>query len=96
MNDGKKKKKNNTATGTYIQKLDADWLRAELGDIMQFEIRVWRSVSVRFLRAFVYRPLAGHLWLRALYAFEERWPHYFGEQGQYPMVIIDKVHRKRS
>ena len=87
---GQKKKTTNTATGTYIQKLDADWLRGELGDIMQFDFRVWRSVNVRFLRAFVFRPLAGRLWLRLLYAVEERWPHYFGEQGQYPMVIIDK------
>lgn len=94
--EGQKKKNTATATGTYIKKLDADWLRSELGDVMQFDIRVWRSVSVRFLRAFVYRPLAGKLWLRILYALEERWPHYFGEQGQYPMVIINKAHGEKT
>jgi SAM-dependent methyltransferase len=87
----KKAKTSGTATGTFIQKLDADWLRRELGDEMQFEFRVWRSVSVRFLRAFFYRPLAGRLWLRLLYAVEERWPRFFAEKGQYPMVIIHKI-----
>jgi hypothetical protein len=57
---------------------------------MDFEIRVWRSVSVRFLRALVHGPLGGRLWLRLLYWFEERLPHFFGEKGQYPLVIIRK------
>jgi SAM-dependent methyltransferase len=76
-------------TGTYIQKQDAGWLRQQLQG-MQFEIRCWRSVSVRFLRAVIHRPLAGRYALRLLYWFEERYPHYFGENGQYPLVIIRK------
>jgi SAM-dependent methyltransferase len=92
----KKKTTTDAATGTYIQKLDADWLRGELGDIMRFDFRVWRSVNVRFLRAFVFRPLAGQLWLRLLYAVEETWPHFFGEKGQYPMVIINKAQGEKT
>ena len=92
----KKKEATDAATGTYIQKLDADWLRGELGSVMCFDIRVWRSVSVRFLRAFVYRPLGGQLWLRVLFALEERWPRLLGELGQYPMVIIDKAQGEKT
>jgi cyclopropane fatty-acyl-phospholipid synthase-like methyltransferase len=77
-------------TGTYVQKLDAAWLRSLLGERMDFEIRVWRSVSVRFLRAVVHAPLGGRLWLRLLVWFEERYPHFFGEKGQYPLVVIRK------
>lgn len=77
-------------TGTYIQKLDAAWLRSLLNGRMEFEIRVWRSVNVRFLRAVVHAPLGGRLWLALLYWFEERFPHFFGEKGQYPLVIIRK------
>jgi SAM-dependent methyltransferase len=77
-------------TGTYIQKLDAVWLRSLLKDRMNFEIRVWRSVNVRFLRAVVHAPLGGRLWLRLLFWFEEQFPHFFGEKGQYPLVILRK------
>lgn len=77
-------------TGTFIRKLDADWLRKILGSDMTFEIRVWRSVSVRFLRAIIHRPLGGKLWLRFLFWLEELFPHFLGEKGQYPLIVIRK------
>lgn len=77
-------------TGTFIEKLDANWLRSRLTGKMDFEIRVWRSVSVRFLRAVIHAPLGGKLWLRLLYWLEERNPQKYGEQGQYPLIIIRK------
>jgi SAM-dependent methyltransferase len=77
-------------TGTFIDKLDADGLRADLGGEMDFEIRVWRSVSVRFLRAVVHRGLGGKIFLKLLYRLEERSPHFFGEKGQYPLVVVRK------
>lgn len=77
-------------TGTFIRKLDAAWLRQQLGSRMRFEIYPWRSVNVRFLRALVHAPLGGRLFLRLLYNLEERFPRYFGEKGQYPMVVIRK------
>ncbi len=76
--------------GTYIQKLDANWLRRMLADKMDVQIGVWRSVNVRFLRAVIHAPLAGRLWLRLLYALEERFPRWFGENGQYPLIVIRK------
>lgn len=77
-------------TGTFVRKLNAEGLRRELGGEMDLEILVWRSVSVRWLRAVIHRVLGGKLWLRLLYALEERWPHWFGEKGQYPLVVIRK------
>jgi ubiquinone/menaquinone biosynthesis C-methylase UbiE len=76
-------------TGTFVEKMDAAWLRRELTG-RNLEIRVWRSVSVRFLRAVIHKPLAGKFWLKILFWFEERFPHYYGEQGQYPLIIFSK------
>lgn len=77
-------------TGTYVQKHNAARLRGLLRERMDFDILVWRSVNVRFLRAVIHERLAGRLWLRLLYALEERFPRWFGENGQYPLVVIRK------
>ncbi|MCC6148372.1 MAG: class I SAM-dependent methyltransferase [Anaerolineaceae bacterium] len=77
-------------TGTFVRKMNADWLWVSLGTEMDFEIRVWRSVSVRFLRAVIHHQLGGRLWLRLLFWLEERFPYYFGEKGQYPLIIVRK------
>jgi len=77
-------------TGTFVQKLDAGWLRSELGSRIPLRILVWRSVSVRFLRAVIHAPLGGKYWLRLLFWLEDRFPAYFGEQGQYPLIVMEK------
>jgi SAM-dependent methyltransferase len=76
--------------GTFVQKIDAPWLKKQLTGQMKFEILVWRSPSVRFLRAVILPALGGRLWLRLLFWLEDRFPHYFGENGQYPLVVIWK------
>ena len=76
-------------TGTYIHKQDAGWLRQQLHG-MDVEVRCWRSVNVRFLRAVIHSPLGGRFWLKLLFWLEDRFPHYFGEKGQYPLVIVRK------
>ncbi|MBI9043071.1 MAG: class I SAM-dependent methyltransferase [Anaerolineaceae bacterium] len=77
-------------TGTFIKKLDAQWLKEHLGKEHTLEIFSWRSVSVRFLRAVVHRQLAGKFFLKWLYLLEEKFPVYFGEKGQYPLIVIKK------
>ncbi len=57
---------------------------------MPVEVLVWRSVTVRFMRALVHPWLGGRLWLRLLYWLEERRPQYFGENGKYPLIVIRK------
>ena len=82
--------KSSQPQGTFIQKLNADWLRQQLGGWVKFDILVWRSVSVRWLRAIIHAPLLGKLWLRLLYAMEERNPRWYGENGQYPLIVLHK------
>jgi hypothetical protein len=67
------------------------WIKNEVGASIPVEILVWRSVSVRFLRNLIHPWLAGRLWLRLLFWLEERRPHYFGENGQYPLIVIRKT-----
>ncbi len=76
--------------GTFTNRHDVAWVKGELGRSIPLEVRVWRSVSVRFLRALVHPRLGGRLWLGLLYRLEERFPHYFGEKGQYPLIIMRK------
>ncbi len=75
-------------TGTYIHKFDPAWLEKTLGGRMDYDVRVWRSVNVRFLRAMIHPWLGGKYWLRLLYWLEERFPRFFGEKGQYPLIIL--------
>ncbi len=75
---------------TFVHKLDADGLRALLGDDFSVRITVWRSVSVRFLRAMIKPWLFGRFKLAILYGLEELFPKYFGEKGQYPLITFSK------
>jgi SAM-dependent methyltransferase len=78
--------------GTFVQKQNAAWLRTQLdGNVkIEYQIYCWRSVSVRFLRAVIHQKLGGKLLLRLLFWLEERSPRWFGEKGQYPIVVIRK------
>lgn len=82
-------------SGTFTYKHDYRWAQGTLSGLPGFQIRVWRSVSTSFLRAFIHGPLLGRLWLRALYALEEAFPHLFGRLGQHPMILFQKPARSR-
>lgn len=77
-------------TGTFVQKLNAEWLTQTLKGRMPFEILVWRSVSVAFLRSVIYPEWAGRFWLKVIYGLEEVFPRWLGRIGQYPLVVISK------
>jgi SAM-dependent methyltransferase len=79
-----------TSKGTFVIKHNANWLKKEVGSQIHLEIYVWRSVSVRFLRAYIFPNLGGKWLLRQLYDLEERFPHFMGEQGQYPLIVLKK------
>ncbi len=74
--------------GTFVHKLTAAKLRQLLGNEIPVEIFVWRSASVRFLRALIHPWLLGRLWLKLLYWLEETAPRFFGEKGQYPLIVL--------
>jgi SAM-dependent methyltransferase len=76
------------AAGTFTHKFDYSWVRRNLAGIPGLEVRVWRSVSTAFMRAFIHRQLLGRGWLRILFALEEAAPHAFGRWGQYPMILF--------
>jgi len=76
--------------GTFTSKHDAAWVKSELGALMPVEVLVWRSVTVRWMRALIHPQLGGRFWLSLLYRLEERHPHYFGENGKYPLIVIRK------
>ncbi|MEW6566780.1 MAG: class I SAM-dependent methyltransferase [Chloroflexota bacterium] len=75
---------------TFTHKYDYRWARQHLSWLPGLEVRVWRSASTSFLRAFIHRPLLGRQWLRLLYWFEERAPRVLGRLGQYPMFLFHK------
>jgi hypothetical protein len=87
-NDEEKKLVNKP--GTFTTKHDYDWVRKNLGSLPGFEIRVWRTVSSKFMRAFIHRKALGNLWLKVLFVVEELAPRYFGRIGQYPMILFNK------
>ena len=76
--------------GTFVNKLTASNLQQMLGDDFPITIRVWRSVSVRFLRAMIQPALFGKFLLNVLYMKEEWFPGFFGNYGQYPLITFKK------
>ena len=76
--------------GTYVLKENATWLQKEIGSLMPITIWCWRSVSVRFLRAFIHPRFAGKFLLKMIYRMEELFPHFLGRNGQYPLVELSK------
>jgi ubiquinone/menaquinone biosynthesis C-methylase UbiE len=79
------------AKSTFVEKNTAAWLKRNVGTQMPLEIRVWRSVSVKVLRTFIHPKWGGRGILRFLFWLEDRFPYWFGENGQYPLVIIRKT-----
>jgi ubiquinone/menaquinone biosynthesis C-methylase UbiE len=79
--------------GTYTSKHDRNWLEQQVASHIPVEIFVWRTVSVRFLRALIHPKLGGSFILKLLYALEERFPRFFGESGKYPLILI---HRRQE
>jgi SAM-dependent methyltransferase len=76
-------------TGTFIQKYDPAWLKRTLQG-KRYQILTWRSVNVHFLRTVIHQKLGGAAWLKILYWLEEAFPRFFGENGQYPLIVIYK------
>jgi hypothetical protein len=76
--------------GTYTHHHDYDWFVRTLADLPGFEVRVWRSVSVQFLRALIHPRLLGRTLLRGLTWLEDRFPRALGRHGQYPMILFSR------
>ncbi len=77
--------------GTYISKVNASWLQRQVGSLVPIQIWCWRSVSVHFLRTFVHERSGGKFLLSLIYQLEERFPHFLGKYGQYPLIAMTKT-----
>lgn len=86
----RKTKPDEQPKGTFTRKLGVVWMKNIVAKQIPIRIFVWRSISVRFLRALIHPWLGGQLWLRLLYWLEELFPGYFGENGQYPLIVMEK------
>jgi len=75
---------------TFVEKNSPDWLKNTIGSRIPIDIAVWRSISVKDMRTFIHEGWGGRGILRLLYNLEEYFPGWFGENGQYPLVIIHK------
>ena len=95
-NSQQNKPRDRKAKGTFTSRHDYQWVEGTVGELMPLEILVWRSVSVRFTRSLIHSWLAGRFWLWLLYSLEERFPYFFGKNGQYPLIVIQKGPLSRS
>ena len=91
---GAKRKKDWAAeedqAGTFVGKMTPRWLKDELNGEVSFKIYPWRSLSPRFMRWFVRPQVGGRQFLRIVFWLEERFPRFFGENVQYPLIVIRK------
>lgn len=77
--------------GTFVAKMTPRWLKHELQEIgIPFAIYPWRSFGPLLSRWFIRPEWGGRFWLRLIYWLEERFPRFFGEHGQYPIILIWK------
>jgi len=55
-----------------------------------FKIKVWRSLSVHFMRYYLHSWLGGKKILDSVYAKEEKEPEVCGTKGEYPILWFEK------
>lgn len=66
------------------------WFRKNLRPRMNYEIRVFRSLSTRFLKQYIHERLGGKTVLGWFQRLEEKYPRLLGMIGEYPTFIIKK------
>ncbi|MBS1667871.1 MAG: class I SAM-dependent methyltransferase [Bacteroidetes bacterium] len=55
-----------------------------------FQLKVWRSISVPFMKAYIHPWLGGKKILDRIYQLEEKNPENCGLKGEYPMLVFEK------
>jgi len=55
-----------------------------------YELKVWRSLSVHFMRYYIHPWFFGKQILEKVYQKEEREPEVCGLKGEYPMLVFEK------
>lgn len=81
----------NRESTLYFHPHDYTWFQRNIASRADWDIGVWRSVSVPFLKRYVHTGLLGRPLLSALFRIENAFPGCFGRFGQYPMMVYRKV-----
>ena len=87
--------KSNAAAGgrsrsrIYYHAHSRAWFSKNLGDLPS-EIRVWRSIDVPLLKAYIHSWTFGKMLLRLVYQAEEWFPRLLGRFGAYPLIVLRK------
>jgi ubiquinone/menaquinone biosynthesis C-methylase UbiE len=71
----------------YFFAHDFDYMKKHLPP---FQLKVWRSVSVPWMKVYIHSWLGGRGILERLYQREEREPEVCGLKGEYPMFVFEK------
>jgi ubiquinone/menaquinone biosynthesis C-methylase UbiE len=71
----------------YFYAHDYDYFK---NNLPPFKLKVWRSVSVPFMKAYIHSWLFGKQILDWLYQKEENEPEKCGLKGEYPMLVFEK------
>lgn len=83
--------KKSTQKSLYFHADPYRWMRREIMARYGMQLRVWRSVSVPFLKTYVHAGWGGSTLLRMIRTLEERFPHFMGRFGAYPLFITYKT-----
>ena len=55
-----------------------------------FKLKVWRTVNVPFMKAYIHKGLFGKQILNWLYEQEDKHPEKYGLKGEYPILLFEK------
>ena len=75
---------------TFVQKHNYAWFKRSIMPSHEVEVRVWRTASVHFLKNYIFEVRGGRILLAWLFRMEERFPHFFGRNGTYPLIVMRK------
>jgi hypothetical protein len=73
----------------YFHALTHGWFRRQQWPF-DYNILVWRSLSVPMLRVYIPDSARGRRVLERVERFEDRFPELCGRWGQYPLIAIHK------
>ena len=77
------------AAKLYFEAHNYQWFEEQNWEF-KLKIKVWRSVGVDFLKRYIHTGFKGKYILEVLYSLEEKFPHFFGRYGAYPIIVIEK------
>lgn len=73
----------------YFFAHDLKWFKHAVGKFSPLEVRCWRSLEVPMLKRIPENERGRHL-LTFMQWLEDRFPHFFGRIGSYPLIVITK------